>query len=101
MQEKNTPITNEHPPRFALGKIIATRAVFEHLEASNIDASRYLKRHACGDWGDIQTEDKAENEFAVTRRLRLLSSYLIGGERIWVITEADRSVTTLLFPHEY
>ena len=101
MQEINTKSTNEHPPRFTLGKIIATRAVFEHLEASNIDASTYLKRHASGDWGDIQTEDKAENEFAVTRRLRLLSSYLIGGERIWVITEADRSVTTLLFPHEY
>ncbi|WP_310610158.1 hypothetical protein [Limnohabitans sp.] len=101
MQENNIPSTTEYSPRFTLGKIIATRAVFEHLEGANIDASKYLKRHACGDWGDIPFEDKTENEFAVTRRLRLLSSYSVGGKRIWVITEADRSVTTLLFPHEY
>ena len=101
MHKTTTQTANGHPPRFVLGQVTATRAVLEHLEGKGIDPSEILKRHVRGDWGDMPPEDIAENEFAVGRRLRLLSSYTIGGERVWVITEADRSATTLLFPSEY
>lgn len=87
--------------RFELGKIVVTTAVFEHMERHGIDSAEFLIRHGHGDWGDIPPEDVAENEFAVACRLRLFSSYLIGGERVWVIAEASREVTTLLFPSEY
>jgi len=100
MQTKNTA-TPSVSPRFALGQVVATPAVLEHLERYGINASEYLNRHVRGDWGEVPPEDAAGNEFAITRRLRLLSSYTIAGERVWIITEADRSSTCLLFPSEY
>jgi hypothetical protein len=61
-----------------------------------------LKRHSKGDWGDIGEEDKNENELSLRKGFRLLSSYTAEGlPKIWIITEADRSVTTILFPEEY
>ena len=101
MCKANQAATKDSKPKFSLGHITATRGVFEHLERHGINASEYLDRHVRGDWGDIPPEDAAENEFAVNRRLRLLSSYMIAGERVWIITEADRSASTLLFPSEY
>ena len=89
------------PPLFALGQIVATPTVLEHLEKHGINASDYLNRHVRGDWGEVPKADAAENDFALTRRLRLLSSYTVAKERIWILTEADRSVTTMLFPSEY
>lgn len=100
MQTKPTSTTSV-AARFTLGQVVATPAVLEHLERHGINASEYLNRHVRGDWGDVPSEDAAENEFAVTRCLRLLSSYAIAGERVWIITEADRSSTCLLFPSEY
>lgn len=100
MQTKSTS-TTFLSPRFVLGQIAATPAVLAHLERHGVNASEYLDRHVRGDWGDVPPEDAAENEFAVNHRLRLLSSYMIAGERVWIITEADRSVSTLLFPSEY
>ncbi len=100
MQTKTNSATFSSP-RFVLGQIVATPAVLEHLERHGVNASEYLNRHVRGDWGDVPPEDAAENEFAVNHRLRLLSSYMIAGERVWIITEADRSVSTLLFPSEY
>ena len=100
MQTKNTG-TPSVSPRFALGQVVATPAVLEHLERHGVNASEYLNRHMRGDWGEVPQDDAAENEFAVTRRLRLLSSYTIAGERVWIITEADRSSTCLLYPSEY
>ena len=62
----------------------------------------YLQRHAHGDWGELDAADVAENEFSLVNNLRLLSAYrLKDGTRIWIITEADRSVTTILLPEEY
>jgi hypothetical protein len=61
----------------------------------------YLARHATGDWGDLCAFDRRQNEIALREGLRVLSSYLVGGECVWVITEADRSVTTILLPEEY
>lgn len=64
--------------------------------------TRSLERHARGDWGDLSEEDRRENEFSLKQSLRLLSAYTYRGEeKIWVITEADRSATTVLFPGEY
>ena len=100
MQTKSNSATYLSP-RFTLGQIVATPAVLEHFERHGVNASEYLNRHVRGDWGDVPSEDAKENEFAVTRRLRLLSSYTIAGERVWIITEADRSSTCLLFPSEY
>lgn len=96
---KNAAINK--PPLFALGQIVATPTVLEHLEKHGINASDYLNRHVRGDWGDVSKSDAAENDFALNRRLRLLSAYTVAKERIWILTEADRSVTTLLFPSEY
>ena len=100
MQTKSNSATYLSP-RFTLGQIVATPAVLEHLERHCVNACEYLNRHVRGDWGDVPSEDAKENEFAVTRRLRLLSSYAIARERVWIITEADRSSTCLLFPSEY
>ncbi len=59
-------------------------------------------QHVSGDWGGLDTEDKRENEFSLVHGFRLLSAYVLRScERIWIITEADRSVTTILLPDEY
>ena len=89
------------PPLFRLGQIVATRGVLTHLEHHGIAADPYLKRHVCGDWGMVPPEDAKANCLAVQYGARILSSYDIAGRRVRIITEADRSVTTLLFPEEY
>ena len=62
----------------------------------------FLSRHLRGDWGDLCQEDKTENELGLKDGFRLMSSYQVAQtEKLWVITEADRSVTTLLLPEEY
>jgi hypothetical protein len=64
--------------------------------------SNYLTRHANGDWGEIDEHDRKANEYALDHGLRVMSVYtLSSGERIWVVTEADRSSTTILLPEEY
>jgi hypothetical protein len=88
-------------PLFALGALVATPAVLAHLDQHDINAQPYLERHVSGDWGDVPPEDAQENQLSVEQGFRILSSYDIAGERVWVITEADRSSTTLLFPSEY
>jgi hypothetical protein len=60
-----------------------------------------LKRHANCDWGDLSAEDKRENDLSLDNHLRLLSSYQHNGWKIWIISESDRSTTTILFPSEY
>jgi hypothetical protein len=60
-----------------------------------------LARHATGDWGELCAFDRRQNEVALREGYRVLSSYPVGEERVWLITEADRSVTTILLPEEY
>ena len=91
--------------KFPLGQIVMTRGVND-LVAENVDFAKFatesLRRHARGDWGDLSEEDKRENEYALGRRLRLFSAYeRYPLPKIWIITEADRSATTILFPEEY
>lgn len=87
---------------FDLGMVVATPGAIACLEQHGVSAVALLMRHQSGDWREIPDDDRKENEKSVVAGLRILSSYPIGnGERIWVITEADRSVTTLLLPQEY
>lgn len=93
--------TTSTPTLFSTGQIVATKAVFSHLQQHAINALQYIERHTKGDWGDIPAEDALENIFAIENGFRILSSYTIADAKVWIITEADRSVTTLLFPSEY
>jgi hypothetical protein len=71
------------------------------LEVAGGHAFELLARHATGDWGDLCAFDRRQNEIALRDGLRVLSSYPVGRECVWIITEADRSVTTILLPEEY
>ena len=89
-------------PLFPPGRLVATPGALALLERVNKSPLEYISRHLRGDWGDLDPEDKTENELSVKYGFRLLSSYQVtGDENLWVITEADRSVTTLLLPEEY
>ena len=88
-------------PRFPLGRIVATRGAPAALAAASLSPDTLLARHTAGDWGDVGAEDAAENDLSLARGFRLLSSYRAGDARIWIITERDRSATTLLLPEEY
>jgi hypothetical protein len=88
--------------KFPLGHVVATPGALEKLEELERHPIEFLSRHAAGDWGDLSQNDARENEFALTRELRLFSSYKLNAEdKIWIITEADRSATTILLPDEY
>jgi hypothetical protein len=84
-----------------LGRVVATPGALETILGAGGDPFAYIARHASGDWGDLCAHDRRENGLALSRGRRVLSSYPVGGGRIWVITEADRSVTTSLLPEEY
>jgi hypothetical protein len=88
--------------KFSLGQTVATPGALRALTDAGQQPLEFLRRHQQGDWGDLPVEDKHENEFSVPRQLRILSAYtLTTGVKIWVITEADRSATTILLPEEY
>ncbi|WP_144160645.1 hypothetical protein [Paraburkholderia sp. BCC1885] len=89
--------------RFRIGKPAITPAAQAALDESGIQAVLLLARHVNCDWGYLSVEDLAANELALLTGKRLLSSYDLpdGPRRVWIITEADRSVTTILLPEEY
>ncbi len=96
------PEHNGHPPLFSLGQVVATPGALEALAAAGQDPLELLRRHQAGDWGEVPSEDQQENDFSVTHDLRILSAYTLrSGVKLWLITEADRSYTTLLLPAEY
>ena len=87
---------------FPLGRVVATPGALSLLRGAGEDLlPALLERHQSGDWGDVPEEDARENEFSVRHNFRIISSYRVAGERVWVITERDRSATTLLLPSEY
>jgi hypothetical protein len=89
-------------PTFQLGTLTATPAALAALLRSGQAPQFFLVRHARGDWGDVDAEDWKLNDAAVREGSRILSAYTtLNGERVWVITEADRSATTILLPEEY
>lgn len=88
-------------PLFSLGAVVATPAALDLLDRNGINATTYLTRHQSGDFGTIDAADAEENMTAIKYCSRVLSAYDVGIEGLWIITEADRSVTTLLLPSEY
>ena len=89
-------------PLFELGQIVATPGALEEMMLADIDGIALLRRHHSGDWGNLDDEDKQANDFAVNHGNRILSAYVISEHtKIWIITEADRSSTTILLPSEY
>mgnify|MGYP001605219110 CR=1 FL=1 len=118
-------------PRFPLGQLVATPGALHLLALVGISPHTLLQRHVCGDWGELDDTDRSENELALIHGSRLFSSYSlrrplaaavgadigtgtdanpdphagiaspVDGDKLWIITEADRSVTTLLLPSEY
>lgn len=87
--------------RFPLGECVITPAARKHLAAAGLAEGALVARHATGDWGDICAEDARENEFSIARGFRILSRYAVGDEHVYVITEWDRSATTILLVQEY
>lgn len=105
------PCSNRHPsiinlrpdkPLFRLGTLVATRGATEMLKERQLSPFDFIARHWQGDWGDLCVDDCRANETAMREGTRLMSSYRIDDETtLWIITEADRSATTLLLPEEY
>lgn len=87
--------------RLPLGRVLATPGALEVLGKSGEHPYGYLARHAAGDWGNLCAFDRRQNEVALRDGYRVLSSYGTPAGKIWIITEADRSVTTILLPEEY
>lgn len=87
--------------RFSLGRVVATPGALHALERVGMGALPLLARHQSGDWGQVDAEDWKANEEAIEHGWRLLSAYEVGNAKVWIITEADRSATTILLPEEY
>jgi hypothetical protein len=86
--------------KFSLGRVVITRNAMDTLAPESVHAS--LTRHHAGDWGEVCDADKQENETSLVGGFRLLSAYRdTKGIKFWIITEADRSVTTVLLPEDY
>jgi len=92
------------PPKLELGSVYSTPGALETLEQHRMHPLELLSRHRRGDWGDVSCDDWESNETALKEGWRVLSCYKLGkdgDDRLWIITEADRSSTTILRPEEY
>ena len=89
--------------RFSPGQVVMTAGVDELVRQGRLNPSPYLRRHLHGDWGDLSDDDRRQNDAALkSGEDRLFSSYQVTRDlKLWIITEWDRSVTTLLLPSEY
>lgn len=93
---------NKAKAAFSLGRLIMTRGVNQLVQAGRLDPLTYLRRHASRDWGELCHEDQRLNDHSMDNAGRLMSSYPVSPTlTLWIITEWDRSVTTLLLPSEY
>ncbi len=87
---------------FPLGQIVATPGALAALAKAGQRAEEFLALHATGEWGELSEDDRAENQLGLERGFRLMSSYATNAqEKVWVVTEAARTVTTILLPEEY
>jgi hypothetical protein len=94
--------TTSKQPLFALGQVVATPGALELLGSAGKAPSHFIAKHQSGDWGDdLCEEDRGLNDAAIYDGSRLISAYTVGKDKIWVITEADRSSTCVLLPSEY
>ena len=104
LKSDSAPVEGSARPflKFALGDVVATPGAIAAMNNLGVFPYALLIRHQSGDWGSLPVEDALLNDQALLSAGRLFSSYPIGGNvRIWIITEHDRSVTTLLLPSEY
>lgn len=89
-------------PRFKAGQVVMTQGIDDLIQRGVFNPGPYLQRHLNGDWGDLCDEDRRTNDAALMHGDRLFSSYQVTPAlKIWIITEWNRSVTTLLLPDEY
>jgi len=87
---------------FELGQTVAAPGALAALQKAGQEPADFLRRHVACDWGDLSDEDQKENGYSLEHGFRLLSSYRTNaGDKLWIITESDRSATTLLLPEEY
>lgn len=88
--------------RFPLGNVVITGNALKAFQTNKQPATEFIERHVSGDWGDLEPEDKVENEFSLLEGFRILSAYhLKDGTKIYIITERDRSLTIILLASEY
>lgn len=98
----NGSATTESTALFPLGRVFLTMGAEQTLGESRQSPIEFLRRHQTGDWGELSEEDKRENELSLKEDFRILSAYRTrAGVKIWIITEHDRSATTVLLPSEY
>ncbi len=98
----NATLTTLEKGLFNPGQTVMTAGALDALARAEQHPGDFLSRHLRGDWGELCEEDKQSNQDALAEDLRLLSAYrTTAGTKLWIITEADRSVTTLLLPEEY
>jgi len=106
------PISQHRRPRrrarrprkvlFPLGRLAASPRALDLLDSREVDCLDLLRRHQRGDWGEVPPEDAEANEFAVLHSLRIVSCYRLGRrDTVWIVTENDHLVTTVLAPEEY
>lgn len=89
-------------PLFPLGQVVATPNALDALDRAAINGMDLIRRHQHADWGNVPPADAEENDRSVTNGWRILSSYALNDDQnLWIITEADRSATTLLLPEDY
>ena len=88
-------------PRFKLGALVATPGALKILEKAGVPVWSLVSRHVSGDFGEVDEHDRQANEDAIASGERILSAYTVAGERVWIITEADRSSTCTLLASEY
>ena len=95
--------TTRKPPLFPLGQIAVSRGVAELMTTTqaHVQLADAFTRHADGDWGDVHPDDVGANERSLEEGSRLMSVYTVSGQKVWIFTEADRSVTTAILPDEY
>ena len=88
-------------PLFPLGRLVATPGALKLLAIARQDPLELLERHQGGDWGEVPAEDAKENGLSVREGFRIVSAYSVGTGKVWLITEADRSLTCILLPEDY
>jgi hypothetical protein len=101
MQTESNPARKPHS-KFSLGQTYITPGAEEALMIAGQTGIEFLRRHVSGDFGELSDEDLSENELSLREGFRVLSAYRTAkGQKLWIITEADRSSTTILLPDEY
>lgn len=90
-----------HRVLFPLGQVVSTPGALALLDRAKVSGLEYVLRHVTGDFGEVCDDDARANRDAIRQGSRVLSAYKVLGETLWLVTEADRSVTTFLLPKEY